>query len=89
MIFALNILTALNNMFDFFQCHLDLRPVAELGDDSRDELYAKEKLVEMLDFFETMATLYEQIQKIPTGTLAQIAKKGDAIRKLLGSSSSS
>ena len=58
--------------------------VAELGEDSQDELYAKEKLVEMLDFFETIATLYEQIQKIPTTTLAQIAKKGDAIRKLLG-----
>jgi len=55
---------------------------AELGD-SEDEAYAREKLVEMLDFFETTAAFYEQFQKLPTDTLIKIAKMGNIARKLL------
>lgn len=63
--------------------------VAELEDGDEENLYIREKLLEMLDFFETGTTLYEQVQKFPTDALVQIAKKGDAIRKLFGFSSGS
>ena len=43
----------------------------------------KEKMIEMLDFFETTTELYEQFQMLPTETLVQIAKKRDTIRKIL------
>ena len=48
-----------------------------------------EKLLEMLDSFETVTALYEQFQVLPTDVLVKIAKKGDAIRKLLSLSSDS
>jgi DNA-binding transcriptional regulator GbsR (MarR family) len=62
---------------------------AELGESSEEESYAKERLLEMLDCYETIAAFYAQLEKLPTGALVKIAKMGDVVRKLLGSSSSS
>ncbi|MBC8503743.1 MAG: MarR family transcriptional regulator [Anaerolineales bacterium] len=42
-----------------------------------------EKMIEMLDFFETATEIYDQFQKLPTETLVQLAKKRDTIRKIL------
>ncbi len=42
-----------------------------------------EKMIELLDFFETATELYEQVQMLPTETLVRIAKKRETIRKIL------
>jgi DNA-binding transcriptional regulator GbsR (MarR family) len=44
---------------------------------------AQAKMLEMLDFFETATDLYDQIQRLSTDRLVQIAKKGDLIGKIL------
>ena len=58
---------------------------AELGEGSEEESYAKGRLLEMLDCYETIAAFYAQLEKLPTGALAKIARMGDVARKLLGS----
>jgi DNA-binding transcriptional regulator GbsR (MarR family) len=65
--------------------------VSELQDGGDDEggSYARERLLEMLDFFETVMSFYEQVQQLSTDTLMKIAKTGDVVRKLLGLSSGS
>jgi len=42
-----------------------------------------EKMIEMLDFFETASELYDQFQALPTDTLVQLAKKRETIRKIM------
>jgi len=59
---------------------------AELGEGSEEEAYARDKLLEMLDCYETAAAFYEQLEKLPTEALVRIAKMGNLARKLLGSS---
>ena len=63
--------------------------VAGLGSGGEGKPYAREKLLEMLDFFETVSALYGQIQEVPTETLVRIAKMGDAVHRLRGWLSSS
>lgn len=58
--------------------------VAELEDGGPEDAYAARKLVEMLEFLETMIYAYEQVQKMPTETLIRIANLGESTRKLLG-----
>ena len=38
---------------------------------------------EMQELFETLDTLYQQAQKIPTRKIVRIAKMGDIVNKLL------
>src|SRR5262245_30728388 len=45
--------------------------VADAGDSKKGDPLAKERLTEMLEFFETMSTAYTQSQKLPTKTLAK------------------
>ena len=63
--------------------------VAELEAGGEDEPYARERLLEMLDFFETMTAFYEQVQKLPTDALIKTVKMGDVVRKFVGLSSKS
>jgi DNA-binding transcriptional regulator GbsR (MarR family) len=63
--------------------------VADLEADDEDESYARERLPEMLDFFETMTVFYEQVQKLPTDVLIKTAKMGDIVRKFVDLSSKS
>jgi DNA-binding transcriptional regulator GbsR (MarR family) len=58
--------------------------VTELENRGGGEPHTREKLLEMLDFFETAAGLYEQVEKLPTNVLVRAAKMGDSIQKLLG-----
>jgi DNA-binding transcriptional regulator GbsR (MarR family) len=51
---------------------------------SPDDRYAKEKLGELLNFFETVTGWYEQVKRLPTSSLLKLARLGDKIRKLLG-----
>jgi DNA-binding transcriptional regulator GbsR (MarR family) len=63
--------------------------VADLETDDEEESYARERLQEMLDFFETTTGFYEQVQKLPTDVLIKTAKMGDIVRKFVDLSSKS
>jgi DNA-binding transcriptional regulator GbsR (MarR family) len=56
--------------------------VAELEGSSEDP-HSQQKLLEMLDLFETSDALYQQAQKVPTKTIVQIAKMKDVVNKAL------
>jgi DNA-binding transcriptional regulator GbsR (MarR family) len=49
-----------------------------------DDKYAKEKLGELLSFFETMTGWYEQLKKLPAATVLKLIRLGEKIRKLIG-----
>ncbi len=46
--------------------------------------YAKERIQEMLGFFETMTSWYLKIRNLPTGAVVKFAKLGDQVRRLAG-----
>ncbi|MEJ2721433.1 MAG: MarR family transcriptional regulator [bacterium] len=46
--------------------------------------YSKQRLEEMLEFFETITKSYEQIRDMPKKDLLKLLKLGDKLRKLLG-----
>jgi DNA-binding transcriptional regulator GbsR (MarR family) len=46
--------------------------------------YTRERLTDMLDFFEQMTSWYEQTRRIPTPTVMKMTKMGDKVAKLLG-----
>ena len=48
------------------------------------EQYSKERLSEMLYFFETMMQWYEDMRKLPSGALIKFVKMGGRIKKMLG-----
>jgi DNA-binding transcriptional regulator GbsR (MarR family) len=48
------------------------------------EKYAKERLGDLLEFFETTTTWYEQLRRMPTGAMIRFVKMGDKLRKLIG-----
>lgn len=54
------------------------------ADEDVDE-HTQQKLNEMLDFFDTMMTLYGQLQNLSTSTLKRTAKMGNIISTLIGS----
>ena len=49
-----------------------------------EENYSKERLAQMLEFFETMSSWYEQMRGMPTDCAVKFAKLGGKIQKLLG-----
>lgn len=58
--------------------------ITNLESSSDDDPHAKKKLIEMYDFFETIVTLYEQVEELPMSSIIRIARMGDAFRKVLG-----
>ncbi|HEY8666311.1 MAG TPA: MarR family transcriptional regulator [Tepidisphaeraceae bacterium] len=58
--------------------------VAEAEKGGEHDRHARQKLQELLDFFQTMGAWYEQLRKLPTPALIKFVKIGDKIRKLLG-----
>ena len=88
---------ALTDVWEMFRVIIDRRKRRELDptlemlreivsglEKSPDDARSKEKMLKMLDLFETGSTLYEQAQKIPTRTIVRVAKMGDIIQKVLG-----
>jgi DNA-binding transcriptional regulator GbsR (MarR family) len=57
--------------------------VATLQEDDTSNVYVEERLLDMLDFFETIATVYNQVEKMPTDSLKKMARLGDNFTKLL------
>ena len=56
--------------------------VAEL-EVSNEDTHTQEKMGAMLELFETLDTLYQQAQKIPTKKIVRIAKMSDIVSKML------
>jgi len=54
---------------------------AEAGDTT--DPYTKARVREMLEFFEQMASLHEQLRPVPTGVLIRLMRSGTQLRKLL------
>jgi len=50
---------------------------------NRDE-YTKERLAELLNFFETMSSWYGQMRRLPTGAMIKFVKMGGKLKKILG-----
>jgi len=87
---------ALNDIGEMFRAILDVRKrreidptlavlresVAELDGDESD-IYVKDQLQELLDFFEIITTAYHQAEQMPTATLLKIARLGDNLGKVL------
>ncbi|HNB50957.1 MAG TPA: MarR family transcriptional regulator [Anaerolineales bacterium] len=48
--------------------------------------HTRQKLSEMLDFFETMMSLYSQLQRLPTSSIKRTAKMGNIVTSLIGGS---
>ncbi len=61
--------------------------VAEASKSGQKDSYARERIGELLGFFETMTSWYEQMRRMPTGAVIKFVKMGDKVRKLLGSAS--
>ena len=57
--------------------------VSEFETSAEGDPAVHEKMIELLDFFETATELYEQVQMLPTETLVKFAKKRDTILKIL------
>lgn len=50
----------------------------------RESDHTRERLTEMLGFFETMTAWYGQIRALPQGAVIKFVKMGSKVRKLLG-----
>lgn len=48
------------------------------------DAYTHERLVEMLDFYETVTSWYSQIRRMPTRSIVKLVRMGDKLRKLVG-----
>ena len=57
--------------------------VAELGKGSTGDAYTKQRLADMLEFFETGQTCYEDISRQSPATWRKLAKVGGKVQKLL------
>lgn len=58
--------------------------MAELRESDAEEPHTRQKLGELLDFFETMMSLYDQLENMPLSTIKNIAKMGNLAGKLIG-----
>lgn len=60
------------------------RSVAELERSGPAEAYTRERLLAMLEFFETVTALYHEVRHLPAGTLRGFVKMRGKLRKLVG-----
>lgn len=59
--------------------------VAEAARSREEDEYTQDRLQALLDFFETTTAWYDQMRRLPTGSLIKLIKLGDRVRKVLGS----
>lgn len=57
--------------------------IAELEENGNGDLATREKMVEMLDIFETATQLFDQVDRLSTASLMKIAKSGDLVNKVM------
>lgn len=48
------------------------------------EKYSRQKLAELLEFFEQTTAWYEQIRRLPTSAVVKFVRLGDQLRKMVG-----
>jgi antitoxin component HigA of HigAB toxin-antitoxin module len=58
----------------------------ELEEKAEEDEHTRQKLNEMLDFFETIMSLYGQLQNLSTSTIKRTAKMGNILNALVGGS---
>jgi DNA-binding transcriptional regulator GbsR (MarR family) len=61
-----------------------LRELTAGAGSGRRDAHARERLAEMLGFFESVAAWYAQMRRLPTGSVIKFIRMGDKLRKLLG-----
>lgn len=62
---------------------LMLREAVNQLDNDSEDLHSKEKLEELLDVLDTASKVYREFQKVPTKTIARIAKMSDIVGRIL------
>jgi len=60
------------------------RCIVEAGKPKSADRYIRERLTDLLQFFELAETAYLQLEKLPTTALLKLAKTGDKALRLLG-----
>ena len=58
--------------------------VIEAEKAGKDETYARARLADLLDFFETTTAWYQQVRRLPTTMMVKFIKMGDKVLKLVG-----
>jgi len=58
--------------------------ITEAGKAKSTDRYTRERLTDLLQFFELTETAYLQLEKLPTAALLKLAKTGDRALRLLG-----
>lgn len=58
--------------------------VDQLSEDEHSDPFAKEKVADMLDLFETITVAYNQVEQMPTAAIKKMAKLGDGLAKIVG-----
>ena len=58
--------------------------VTDLEKAGPSEAHARERLEKMLEFFETMTSLYDEVRRLPSGALRGFVKMRGKVRKLVG-----
>jgi DNA-binding transcriptional regulator GbsR (MarR family) len=66
--------------------HMLHETLTELEEKGEEDEHTRQKLNEMLDFFETMMSLYGQLQNLSTATIKRTAKMGNILNTLMGGS---
>jgi DNA-binding transcriptional regulator GbsR (MarR family) len=64
--------------------HMLREAVAETKKPGAADAYTRERLADMLQFFELMSGWVEQTRKLPTPAVIRMVKMGDKVAKLLG-----
>jgi DNA-binding transcriptional regulator GbsR (MarR family) len=57
--------------------------VQEMRSQDADQAYVEERVMDMLDFFETVNEVYEQFERIPTDRLKELFQKGNKLSTIL------
>jgi len=57
--------------------------ISELRSDSADEVYTKERLQEIYEFFSDVEALYTDIRQFPVSTLRTVVKARGTVRRVL------
>jgi len=57
--------------------------VVESGKSGTGDSGTKARLQEMLNFFESMTAFYDQVSRIPTGSVIKLIKMGDRLRRFM------
>ena len=64
--------------------HMLRECVAEAKKPGQADANTRERLSQMLDFFELMTNWYESTRKMPTGAVLKMCKLGDKVARMLG-----